>query len=128
MNIEYKDGLLFTTVDLVYQGRRKTINNIVIDTGASETIISPDVVEDLDIFADPNDKIVSYYGIGGSIHNAFVKTVDEIRIGELKVKKTKLDFGLIDINSKINGLLGLDILIDTEVIIDLKNMRLKFDQ
>ncbi|ACB84625.1 retropepsin-like aspartic protease [Natranaerobius thermophilus] len=126
MKIEYREGLLFTSVDLVYQGRRKKINNIVIDTGASETIISSDIVEDLDIFADPNDKIVSYYGVGGSIHNAFVKTIDEIKIGESKIKKAELDFGLIDINGEINGLLGLDILIDTEVIIDLKNMILKF--
>ena len=126
MKIEYREGLLFISIDLVYQSRRKTINNIVIDTGASETIISSDVVEELDIFADPNDKIVSYYGVGGSIHNAFVKTIDEIKIGESKIKKAEVDLGLIDINGEINGLLGLDILIDTEVIIDLKNMILKF--
>ena len=126
MKIEYREGLLFISIDLVYQSRRKTINNIVIDTGASETIISSDIVEDLDIFADPNDKIVSYYGVGGSMHNAFVKTIDEIKIGESKIKKAKVDFGLIDINDEINGLLGLDILIDTKVIIDLKNMILKF--
>ena len=126
MKIEFREGLLFTNVELVYQGKRKMIENVVIDTGASESIISPDVVEDLGIFAEPDDKIVSYYGVGGTIHNAFVKTVDEVALGKSKIKRVELDFGLIDAYGKISGLLGLDILISTEVIIDLKNMKLKF--
>ena len=126
MRIEYKQGLLFTNVELVYQGNSKVIENVVIDTGASESIISPDSVEDLEVFAEPDDKIVSYYGVGGTIHNAFVKTVEEVALGGSKIKRVELDFGLIDVYGKINGLLGLDILISTGVIIDLKNMKLKF--
>ncbi len=113
MRIEYKQGLLFTNVELVYQGNSKVIENVVIDTGASESIISPDSVEDLEVFAEPEDKIVSYYGVGGTIHNAFVKTVEEVALGGSKIKKVELDFGLIDVYGKINGLLGLDILIST---------------
>ena len=66
MTIEFREGLLFTNVELVCQGKRKMIENVVIDTGASESIISPDVVKDLEIFAEPDDKIVSYYGVGGN--------------------------------------------------------------
>lgn len=38
MKIEYRDGLLFTEVTILFNGQKKTINNIVIDTGASHTL------------------------------------------------------------------------------------------
>ncbi len=49
MKFEYRDGLLFTTIILIFEGRTKIIDNIVIDTGASHTLISQDVVDELGI-------------------------------------------------------------------------------
>ncbi|MFL1671699.1 hypothetical protein [Paenibacillus dendritiformis] len=40
MKIEYKDGLLVTEIVIGYNGQKKVINNVVIDTGASHTLIS----------------------------------------------------------------------------------------
>ena len=45
-NIEYRDGLLFTSMEIFFRGKSIVVENIVVDTGAAETIISPDVVED----------------------------------------------------------------------------------
>jgi predicted aspartyl protease len=45
MEIKFKDGLIFTSIELSFRGSSKVIENVVIDTGAAETIISPDVVE-----------------------------------------------------------------------------------
>lgn len=36
-----------------------------------------------------------------------------------------IDFGIIDVRGEINGLLGLDILIEIGAIIDLKNLIIK---
>ncbi len=38
----------------------------MVDTGAAETIISPEVVEDIGIFAEHEDSVNSFYGVGGS--------------------------------------------------------------
>ena len=38
MRIEYRDGLLFTTIKIIYKSKEKQINNIVIDTGASHSL------------------------------------------------------------------------------------------
>ncbi len=38
MQIEYRDGLLFTLIEIVYRGRSKLIDNMVIDTGAAKNI------------------------------------------------------------------------------------------
>lgn len=124
MNIQLKDGLLFTSIEISYKGISKVIENIVIDTGAAETIISPDIVEDIGIVADFNDSINSFYGVGGSLHSFFSKEVDEISIGKVKMTDIKLDFGVIDPKGYINGLLGLDLLIKLGAILDLKRLEI----
>lgn len=126
MNLEFKGGLLFTTIELTFSGHRKTIGNVVVDTGAAESIISPDVVEDIGIDAKISDSINSFYGVGGDLHNFFSKKVDSIQIGNAKIKDVKMDFGVIDPSGEVNGLLGLDLLIELEADINLKNYTLMF--
>ena len=48
MKMEYRNGLIFTEIKLNFRGKTKIIENVVIDTGAAETIISPDAVSDLE--------------------------------------------------------------------------------
>lgn len=124
MDIQLRDGLLFTSIKVTYKGVAKSIDNIVIDTGAAETIISPDIVEDIGIIAELNDTVNSFYGVGGSLHNFFSKNVEKIELGSLKLKDIKLDFGVIDPKGSINGLLGLDLLIKSGAVIDLRNLTL----
>ena len=47
MKLEYRNGLLFTSIEIKHRKKSKIIDNIVIDTGAAETIISPDAVYDM---------------------------------------------------------------------------------
>lgn len=49
MKLEYKDGLLYTSIKLEYDGKTVGINNIVVDTGASFCIIEPSSIEELGI-------------------------------------------------------------------------------
>ena len=51
MNIRYDNGLLFIDIKISYLGKSKLIKNVVIDTGASHTIISPDIVSSIGISA-----------------------------------------------------------------------------
>lgn len=126
MEIVYRDGLLYTSITIVYKGCSKTINNIVIDTGASDSIVSVDAVDDIGIYAEVGDKIISLSGVGGSLHNAFVKKIDCVKFGNLTVNNFEMDFGIIDNKGEINGLLGLDLLIKAGAIIDLKRFKLFF--
>ena len=61
MDLEYRNGLLYISVKIKYKGKEKIISDIVLDTGAAETIISPDAVEEIGITAERGDKINSYY-------------------------------------------------------------------
>lgn len=120
MNIHYRDGLIFTSITLTFRGVQKEVDNIVIDTGASETIISPDIVEDIGTETELDDIVNSFYGIGGSLHNFFSKQVQKVKFGELELDDIKVDFGVIDPKGQIYGLLGLDLLIRYGITINLK--------
>ena len=76
MKLEFRGGLFFTSLKISYDGKSKIIENIVVDTGATETIISPDVVEDIGIEAKISDSVNSFYGIGGDLHSFFTKQAD----------------------------------------------------
>lgn len=121
MRITFSEGLLFTSVKVFYQGKKTTVENVVIDTGAARTVISPDAVADIGIKYGLGDRIVGAYGIGGQQY-AFEKRVEGVRFGSFSVGPRNLDFGLIDQEGKINGLLGLDLLMEVGVVIDLKNL------
>ena len=122
MKIEFREGLLFTSISLVFRDSILIINDIVIDTGAAETLLSPDAVEKIGLVAKVGDNISSFYGVGGSFHNSFSKHVDKIKLGTIELEDVKVDFGVIDPSGRINGLLGLDLLMEIGAIIDLKNL------
>lgn len=120
MKVEYREGLLFTTVEVIQNGKRKEINNIVIDTGASHTVISQECVDDIGVKFTGKEDIVTSCGVGGKEH-AFIKKIDEIKIGDYELKDYELDFSGY-IYEDINGLLGLDILLNGGFIIDLTDL------
>ena len=121
MNIIFHKGLLITSLAITFKGKTKLIENVVIDTGASCSIISPDIVEDIGIAFKEGDTIATAYGIGGKQY-AFVKKVDRIKFNTFSITHINIDFGLIDKTGHINGLLGLDILMKVGAVIDLKNL------
>ena len=127
MNMKFQDGLLFTSIQVSFRGSTKVIENIVIDTGTAETIISPGAVEDIGIFAELEDSVNSFYGVGGSLHNFFSKNVEKVKLGEVSLEEVKIDFGVIDPKGYINGLLGLDLLMKLGAVIDLKKLSLTLD-
>ena len=75
MKITYKYGLLLVDIELTFNGVSKVIKNMVVDTGAAKTLISQDVVEDINLHVDLHDKIVTYFGVGGKEH-AFRKKIE----------------------------------------------------
>ncbi|AZH30486.1 aspartyl protease family protein [Paenibacillus sp. M-152] len=94
MKIEYRDGLLFTEITVHFNGEKKVINNIVIDTGASHTLISQDEVDDIGI-----------------------------QVGDFILRDVLIDFTSFKYHN-INGLLGLDILVKGKFNVDLENFKL----
>ncbi|MDF0728407.1 retropepsin-like aspartic protease [Cytobacillus sp. S13-E01] len=122
MKIKYKYGLLLVGISLTFKGKSIVIENMVVDTGAARTLISQHVVEEIGLGVDLEDRIVTYYGIGGKEH-AFRKRVDKIQVGEFTVEEMELDFNDFGYDD-INGLLGLDLLMKSGYIIDLSQLQM----
>lgn len=55
MKIEFRNGLLFTSIGLTFRGSALVIENVVIDTGAAETLLSPEAVEEIGLVAELGD-------------------------------------------------------------------------
>ncbi|MGH4118036.1 retropepsin-like aspartic protease [Clostridium sp.] len=118
MDIYFYNGLICTSVIIHYNGNTKTINNVVIDTGAVESILSSKVVHEIGIKVSSTDKNAVTRGAGGAKMRCFYKTIDEIEIGSVVFQDIKMDFGNIDPSGEINGLIGLDLLKSLHAVID----------
>lgn len=126
MKLEYRHNLLFTSLEITFRGKCKIIENIVVDTGAAESIISPDAVEDIGIVAEAEDSVDHFYAAGGGLNTFYSKKIDALQIGDAKLQSLKMDFGVIDPKGAINGLLGLDILMELGTVIDLGQLTMDF--
>ncbi|MBE3571012.1 MAG: aspartyl protease family protein [Bacillales bacterium] len=123
MKLLYENGLLLTSVKVVFQGKTKTIGNVVVDTGAAHSILNIDGVDSLGIYFEPGDKLVSSMGIGGEEY-CFSKRIDAIYLDHKVFSDVFIDFGNLS-GFDINGLIGLDLLKTGEFIIDLKKLELR---
>ncbi|MBT2291687.1 retropepsin-like domain-containing protein [Paenibacillus albidus] len=121
MKIEYVDGLLQTSLTLKYKGQPLTIDKLVIDTGASHTLLSADAVANIGVYFETEDEIVTAFGIGGE-ESCFRKSFDSIQLGNFNIEKYKLDVGSLHEKLAINGLLGLDLLMKANIVLDLAGL------
>lgn len=103
MKINYDGQLITTSFTVTFRGRVLRIDDVIIDTGSSHTIISPDILEEIGVTYETGDSIYEAYGIGGSVPFYTV--------------------GILPKDHK--GLLGLDILKQHSFIIDLKTLELR---
>lgn len=80
-----------------------------------------DVVSDIGVYFENTDEIVNAYGIGGEAL-CFRKTFDTVQLGTFQIQNFKLDVGLLHQKLDINGLIGLDLLMQADMILDLSQL------
>lgn len=117
-----KKGLLYTSITLRHDGKSVIVDDVIIDTGAFHTIIAADYLESMDVGFSDDDELVKASGYGGTVCYSVRKKIDSIECGDIIVNNIKLDFGEIDPNERVNGLIGLDYLRAAGVILDLVDL------
>jgi hypothetical protein len=55
--LNIKDGLLYTSINLIHDGREIVIDDVIIDTGAFHTIIAPEFLDELDVGFSEDDRL-----------------------------------------------------------------------
>jgi len=121
-NLNYKNGLLYASVILQHGDNDIVIDDVIVDTGAYHTIILTDYLEDLDVEFTEDDELVKSSGYGGLHMSSVRKRIDKIKVGDISLENTKIDFGEIDPYERVNGLIGLDFLRAAGVVIDLVDL------
>ncbi|CAM4454341.1 MAG: aspartyl protease family protein [Paenibacillus macerans] len=97
MKIHDHRNLLTINLSVTYRGNTIQIADVILDTGSSHTIFSPDAMEQIGVTYENGDPVYEAYGIGGTVP-FYTKIMDEM------------------------GLLGLDILKTNGFIVDLDKL------
>lgn len=125
MQLKLIDDLPYAEVIIVYQGEEIKVDYVLVDTGSASTIFSSDIMGKIGITPQPADPLHTIRGVGG-VEAVFSRTVDIIRLGQEEVLDTEIEIGGMDYGFEINGILGMDILLEIGAIIDLQNLKIVF--
>ncbi len=123
MNIRIQHNLLFASASLVFSGNRLTCKNVLIDTGSVGTVFSVDRVFEIGIRPEPNDAVRELRGIGGT-EFVFIKQVDKLSLGNFQMTDFEIEIGAMDYGIDIDGIIGLNFLLQAKAKIDLERLAL----
>lgn len=121
MNLKLKYGLPFADVVITHKGKSLSFDNFLIDTGSASTIIAAEIAVELGLGPEPLDVIRKIRGVGGTEY-VYEKHVDRIQLGAKKLTQFKIQIGDMDYGFDIDGILEMDYLMISKVVIDLENM------
>jgi hypothetical protein len=123
-SITIAHGLPFVDVILSANNQELLVTNVVLDTGSVASIFRADDVELIGIFVTPEDRIRMLSGIGGQ-EGVIEKKIDRITVGSLTVSPVIIQIGGVRYGYSINGILGIDFLLQTGATIDLQRLELR---
>jgi len=121
MNFKLKYGLPFTNILLAHKDKSLSSSNFLIDTGSASTIIAAEIALELGLGPEPLNVIKRIRGVGGSEY-VYEKHIDKIQLGTKKLYNFRVQIGDMDYGFDIDGILGMDYLVKSKVVIDLENM------
>ncbi len=125
MLLQLKGNLPFVTVTVTYDGKCVDIPDVLVDTGSGTTILSADIVLDIEITPAPNDNLYTIRGVGGN-EFVFSRKVDCLQLGEYGINNFEVEIGGMDYGFKINGILGMDFLLEAGAVINLFSKEIGF--
>lgn len=123
VKIRFEGGLLYVSAELVYRSKKLTLSEVILDTGSAATLFSADEAFKLDLFPEPDDPIQRVRGVGGS-ELVLSKRLDSLSFGDLSLSSFPIQIGAMDYGFPIQGLIGLDFLVQAGAIIDLANLEI----
>jgi predicted aspartyl protease len=123
VKVRLEGGLLYVTADLIYKSQTLTLSEVVLDTGSAATLFSVEEVSRLGMIPEPTDPIRRVRGVGGS-EFVFSKRLDKLSLGDLALEDFPVQIGAMDYGFPIQGLIGLDFLMQAGAVIDLEKLEI----
>ena len=123
MKFEWKDGLIWITFKLEYEGTVFSIDNCIVDTGSATTAVDIDLVD----FNFRKPAILTrLFGIGGGTQEVITQKIDGLIIDKHELKGIEIEFGNLHSDLGINGFLGNDILSLFTITINYSKQKIEF--
>ena len=125
MQLSLVDGLPFASITVAYSGRSTLIPDILVDTGSAATVLSAEKMASIGVSPAFDDVLYTIRGVGG-VEVVFLRELDFLEVGGLKVSPFSAEVGGMDYGFAINGILGMDFLIAAGAIVDLGRLEVRF--
>ena len=115
MKFRWNHGLIFLAIDIVYERKKISVKNCILDTGSATTAIDINLVE---FNYSKNSTIRRLFGIGGGSQEVVAQKINKIIIDRNELPNIKIEFGDIHEELGIQGFIGNDVLRQFKVVID----------
>lgn len=126
MKIEMFDGLPIVSVSLTYKGKTMCLHDVLLDTGCSTTIFDTDEVEEIGLIIDRKyGRPRRMYGVGGESELCYEQIVTDIKINDYFFNSFQIQLGITKETYGFNGILGVDFMNESNIIIDFNEMVVK---
>jgi predicted aspartyl protease len=125
MQFQLVDSLPFVTLQVAYLGQSISISNVLLDTGSASTILSADSLEPLSIYPAEDDVLHTIRGVGGT-EVVYLRQVDFLQLGDKRLPNFAIEVGGMDYGFTINGILGMDFLLQAGAVIHLATRQITF--
>ena len=109
----------------MHVNQKLELSRVLLDTGSATTLFSASKLLEIGLTYELDDTLSTVRGVGGS-ETVFGKTLQEIRIADYAVPDFKVQVGDMDYGFDLDGILGLDFLLQTRATINLDGLALKF--
>ncbi len=117
-------GLPFVTAILRANGNEISLPNVLIDTGSAASVFRTDDLLKIGVQPALEASIRFMSGIGG--REAVIEgVVDALSLDDLTVSPFTIQMGRLEYGFAIDGIIGLDFLLQIGAVIDLKNLEIR---
>lgn len=125
MKFEMNDYLPLVSVEIEYNGMKKTFSNVLLDTGCFSTILDTDLCENIGLMLDLENAVTrKMYGIGGT-EICIEQKVSGMTIDKFQLKNFTLQLGDVREMHGFDGIIGSDFFLANKLIIDFKSMEVR---
>jgi predicted aspartyl protease len=126
MLLRILDGLLWVDVTVASNGQHLSFTDVVIDTGSASTVFDADWLEQIGVLPALDDIVQTVQGVGGEqlvFERAITVEVDGTQLDNFTVQVGSLNFG----DFRLQGILGLDFLLATGAVLNMRSVTLTFE-
>ncbi|MFC3882005.1 hypothetical protein ACFOU2_00065 [Bacillus songklensis] len=127
MKVRLENGLPIATIEMTHAEKTIVLENVLLDTGCVTTIFDTDLLVEIGIELDIiNGKSKRMYGVGGYSELCYEQDVQNVEVDGQKLDSFLLQLGMTKELYGFDGILGIDFMLKTGIVIDFKDLTIKY--